>query len=889
MLRRTFFCLLLTISLRLSAQPTMEYYRDFVGRYESTRISTVFEALQAATSGEQRDAIVFLYAYMAWPDVLNYPADFYLKQTAASVRARHATAWAASVPDREWFHFVLPIRVNNEHLDRFRELYYDELAARVKGLSMAEAALEVNHWCHEHLTYQPSDARTSSPLTSLKTATGRCGEESTLTVAALRAVGIPARQVYTPRWAHTDDNHAWVEAWIDGKWHFMGACEPAPQLDVAWFNQPAARGMLMNTTVLGRYKGPEDVIVQKERQTTINVTENYAPVARAYVKVVDGKGTAVPDASVSFRLYNYAEFYPVFQTKTASDGTASMLAGRGDMIVWASKDGTYGFEKVSVGREDTVVVALSHRDGDAYETDLEIVPPPESNSLPVVDAKAQTACNKRLAEEDALRAKYVASFPTDKAIARFCHKYGYPSDRVIPLIHNSKGNYDSLFRMLAQWGQPTSLTFCGIRQEERIWLLDLLETLTEKDLRDLPEETVAGHMAVLESQELTDSLDLPLDDYGQMVRKYVLSPRIAMESLSDWRRAFCDSIPQDIRTMLRQHPTKVVDFVNMWPTLPTDESTRYINVWPERAARMLPIDSYSKQLFFVALARTVGLPARIDEVTGRVAYFADGWRTVEFEHKEVGAKVDAAGLKLAFAPTDVVTNPKYYTHFTLCRLENGQPQLLEYPEEATCESTFQSGAPVEKGNYFLISGTRLASGSVLAHVSAFALRHDTTVSLQLNRDDRKVSVIGSYNAENLYYDIESGAEKSVLSTTGRGFFVVGLLKASDEPSTHLLHDLEQEKEALEAWGRTILLLFPNEADYKAFENRRSEYPNLPKNVRFGIDLNGASVADVLANEWVRAKQLPAIVVADSFNRIVFGVQGYTIGIGSQLRRVISQL
>ena len=40
------------------------------------------------------------------------------------------------------------------------------------------------------VTYQPSDSRTSSPLASIKSAYGRCGEESTFTVAALRAVGI---------------------------------------------------------------------------------------------------------------------------------------------------------------------------------------------------------------------------------------------------------------------------------------------------------------------------------------------------------------------------------------------------------------------------------------------------------------------------------------------------------------------------------------------------------------------------------------------------------------------------------------------------------------------------------------------------------------------------
>lgn len=71
----------------------------------------------------------------------------------------------------------------------------------------------------------------------VKTAYGRCGEESTFTVAALRSVGIPARQVYTPRWAHTDDNHAWVER-ADGEWYFFGACEPEPVLNLGWFNAP---------------------------------------------------------------------------------------------------------------------------------------------------------------------------------------------------------------------------------------------------------------------------------------------------------------------------------------------------------------------------------------------------------------------------------------------------------------------------------------------------------------------------------------------------------------------------------------------------------------------------------------------------------------------------
>ena len=152
------------------------------------------------------------------------------------------TSWhCQEVPEDIFRHFVLPIRVNNENLDSSRWVFFMELKEKIKNLSMKDAALEVNHWCHEKVTYRGTDIRTSSPLATVKTAFGRCGEESTFTVAALRSVCIPARQCYTPRWAHGDDNHAWVEVWIDGKWHYIGACEPESDLDMAWFTEPAKR------------------------------------------------------------------------------------------------------------------------------------------------------------------------------------------------------------------------------------------------------------------------------------------------------------------------------------------------------------------------------------------------------------------------------------------------------------------------------------------------------------------------------------------------------------------------------------------------------------------------------------------------------------------------
>ena len=209
---------------------------------------------------DEQEALEFLYAYMPLGDMLNMTPEYYLDHYHMTKLALDKMPWGDRIPEREVRHFVFPIRVNNENLDSSRYVFYDELAPRVRNMSMRDAVLEVNHWCHEKAIYMPSDRRTSSPLATIKTAHGRCGEESTLLVAALRAVGIPARQVYTPRWAHTDSNHAWVEAWVDGQWCFLGACEPEPVLNLAWFNAPASRGMLMHTNVIGKYDGPEEVV-----------------------------------------------------------------------------------------------------------------------------------------------------------------------------------------------------------------------------------------------------------------------------------------------------------------------------------------------------------------------------------------------------------------------------------------------------------------------------------------------------------------------------------------------------------------------------------------------------------------------------------------------------
>lgn len=87
----------------------------------------------------------------------------------------------------------------------------------------------------------------------------------------------------------------------------------------------------------------------------------------------------------------------------------------------------------------------------------------------------------------------------------------------------------------------------------------------------------------------------------------------------------------------------------------------------------------------------------------------------------------------------------------------------------------------------------------------------------------EVQVIGSFNSESLFTPLQAeNSEQSLLEACGRGYFVVGILGVNQEPTNHALRDIAAFKAGLEKWGRKMVLLFPNEAQYKKF--RPDEFP-----------------------------------------------------------------
>ena len=849
-------------------------YRNTVENIFKERVKTVgktfYNTQKENLTADEQEALKFLYAYMPLADVTDYPTSFFADNVRMSFKARKEMPWGKNVPELLFRHFVVPIRVNNEALDNARSVFYNELKDRIKGMSMMDAIIEVNHWCHEKVTYQPSDARTSAPLATLKTATGRCGEESTFAVAALRAVGIPARQVYTPRWAHTDDNHAWVEAWADGKWYFLGACEPEPVLNLGWFNAPASRAMLMHTRAFGDYNGPEEVMLRTSNFTEINLTSNYAPVAPIDFYVKDSEGKPVENARVEFKIYNYAEFFTAVTKYTDANGHTSLSAGIGDLVVWASKDGKYTYQKVSFGKDKETILTLPEgaptSSVGALETSappkctyLDIVPPKEDPQLPYVSDEMHKENQRRFALEDSIRKAYTATFPTMEEAKRI-------NERGAEYIVKSRGNKQTIVDFIKRHSD----------NEDRV--MGILATLSDKDLRDITTEI------------LEDSYNATTDQ---------LSPRVEDELITiPFKQYFEKAFSKKAADAFRADPMKLVEWIKKNIRLNPDKKALRIAQTPVGVMKSKITDERSRDIFFVDVARSLGIEAQKDAVTGKIQYKKNGeWQDVKFDNTAEKTSTAAAlgTIVLTYEPTKLLDNPKYYSHFTISRIENGTAQLLNFDEGqadmgngTTWSNTFKNGYKLDAGTYMLTTGTRLANGSVLASNRIFEIvkGQTTTLPLEIRQNTNEVTVIGSFNSESLV--TKDGKEVSLLSQTGRGYYVVGILGVGQEPTNHALHDIEKMKEAFEAWDRPVVLLFESEADAAKFNH--DEFPGLPSTVQFALDKDG-SVRKQIAREMklMNEKQMPMFIIADTFNRVVFVSQGYTIGLGEQMQGVFKKL
>lgn len=802
---------------------------------------------QTNLTNEEKQYLDFLYEYMPLSDKLDYDTSFYIAQVKSAIEARNTFSWGKKIPEDIFKHFVLVYRVNNENLDTARMVMFRMLKDRIKNMNMYDAALEVNHWCHEYVNYKASDGRTSSPLASMRTSWGRCGEESTFAVTALRSVGIPARQCYTPRWAHTDDNHAWVEVWVDGKWYYLGACEPEAKLNVGWFDAPVKRAMMVHTTVFGKYNGKEEKNRVEDKYSVINLLGNFAPTKKLTVKVLNEDGTPQPNAEVSFGLYNYAEYYPLATIKTDSLGRASLTTGYGDLVVWAKTDNAFAQKQVFAQETNVTITIKKDFLQTIGSTNTLTITPPKAMPITTLDEKLVKKNNERLVKEDSIRNAYIATFPkTDN-----------------DLIQKSWGNYKDIQKVLDSHHPLAE---------------KMLRMVYEKDLRDVDYATFMDHLNNIKEGETSP---------------YIINPRIALEKITPWRSFIKDYFKQIRYVFINGNDLS--EWIRINIKVNTKDNYYGVPISPIGVLKARQADIKSREILFVAIARTFGIEARYEWATGRAQWRKNSDWQYAFALPNTNKEVNNCTLIVNNNDKANAIKPEYYMQFTIQKLINNKFQTLDYEYDPHFDK-FPDTLQVSAGEYRLMVGNRNSAGKVRVNETYFTLKPNQTTNITITIPDIEEEV-ASYGKVSLDNNLKTIAYKNKTANQNYNIkqivdkdkaVIVAVIDPYKEPSRHLLVDIAKSKADFDNQTNvTLVLVLDNSLLNKGFST--STFPDLPENTIVLLDKNKTIEKQILTATKCEFQGNYPILTLINKGDVIYLSQGYKISSQEELLKIIKKL
>ena len=786
-------------------------------------------AALAACAGEERPLLAYYYATLPLTDVGDYSPAYFLSVARQALAVREEFPWCQALAEHRFLKDVAYPRVNTEELAPCRELFHDALAPRVRGLSLEEAILEVNRWCAEEATYRSTDGRTASPLQVYQRGFGRCGEESTFLVTALRSVGIAARQVYVPWWSHCDDNHAWVEAFDGQGWRYLGACEPEPQLDRGWFTHAAARAVMVHTRAFVQgsreevaFLFPETDPVDWDIQEGVaveNITARYGDTKRLTVQVAGPDGAPAAGAWVSLSVLNMAAPREIARRQADSQGRVTLGLGKGSVLATAWEEASPGLLAECLLAPEDTQAALVLGQGLAAAGEWDFLPPADAGlTVPALS-------------------------PSQEEARRAC------LDRAAALREEKR-----LAREEARPAPPTG-------EGARVW-----QSLTEKDRE-----------GELSPQLLEDALAAFAWE-GQYPAKAfqegLLSPRVALEVLTPWRRLLEGRFSPQEREAARQEPSRLWQWAQA--AAPVDKDC-YAALWgtPQGMLQVGASTSQGQQVLFCAACRALGIPAKLVDGVPQV------WREDGFSPLW-GQEPTAALTVTAPAGQEALEAQNY----TLSRREAGGYLPLTTGAVPAGENRQLLLPP---GAYRLWTVNRLPGGGLLARWEELSLAPSDAreVALAFREGDiqdmlERCPLPGFTLAgeDGALWEGKELLEKAPLS-------VLCFLEVNREPTEHLLGELREAAAALKQAGLPLYLALPS-LSHRDDPTLRKALAALPWATVCQCDFS--TVIPALGRRlYLDPDRLPLAILANQRGEGLYGCCGYNVGTAQLLLRLAAAL
>ncbi|MCI9173408.1 MAG: transglutaminase domain-containing protein [Lachnospiraceae bacterium] len=871
----------------------------------------------------------FLYGTMPLRDLAEYPFETFLDFVRHGIRLRERMEWCRELPEEIFLNDVLYYRINSENIEQCRSFFYEKLKDRIQGKSLEEAVLEINYWCAERCAYEASDLRTLSPMGMYRAGAGRCGEESVFAVTALRSVGIAARQVYAPWWAHCDDNHAWAEVYVRGDWHFLGACEPEEALDQGWFVNASSRALLVHARTFSDFgkdfagfvsSGMEQkgkMVLQApsgnaackaewyqegELPCYQNVTARYARTRKLLITVTESGGSPASHARVSAEVLNGAEYRSLAVLEADENGTAALELGLGTVRLHAGKEGRIGEKLLDVGAcskahitlglcpwNDSSPEIIENRQlfGDAAGesvpwSEMDFRAPEETILQSGVPNKQREKNRERIRQAALLRSERTAGFYQEGLAEKY--------QREQEILRYAAGNFFQLYQFLERDKSP-----------DRKWLL---HSLSLKDYRDARADVLEEHLKYASAcrsmwvgekksqnegtgspgeyvhcaEKLCHEFTDPPEEYvhcaeepcheftkQEIYIKYLLCPRIFYEELTCYRQGILDYFSEEEKSLFRRNPAAVWDYVKTHIKYEEPLEYRTIYSTPLSVLKLQSGTPMSQKILCAAICRTLGIPARISQAEQEVEIYRNG-SFVKLSQTE------RPGRAILTLKRKKEEEWNYSQNWTIARFLDGQFVTLdlqgtEFEGEALNLET-------EPGYYRILTANRLPNGNQLAAECKVLLTAGgkQEVSLKMRTGSPEELLVSHRFKE--FEVLSHGRPVPVSSVIKDRTTILAFLEPGEEPTEHVLNELLGYQEKFRQMGVRICFLV-REGNV-TLTTAWKQAAAIPEVCIYQAPLE--DIAEPLARSmYTDPEKLPLLVIANPGLQGIYACSGYRVG------------
>ena len=614
----------------------------------------------------------------------------------------------------------------------------------------------------------------------------------------------------------------------------------------------------------------------------LNQTARYAKVKTVSVKVTDKEGAAVKGAQVQFLVLNMGEYFPIAKAETDEDGTVSLVTGLGSVRVLAFLPGMEGFAQADLDTraQDEISLILT---GETVEAEdwrtVDVIAPvdtPVNPDMPTPEQKAEGT--RRLNEANKIRKEKKENWVNPELTAFLAGEDEKELRQAMVDVLSEKDHTDCVCNVLEEhleYGKQCAKEFktksgtgkCGEKEMNGADRFTQGAESANAECSNYKAEKSAAYTRATGAES----------GYNFYIN-YVLNPRVEDELLRPYRKGILSFFTEEQKADFRTNPAEIWNYIQAHITAYPDNERETVMETPYECLVSGIGTQRSQKVLFVAIARTLGIPARLNPDNKVMEYWENNQFVPVLKQQEGGAVLTLR------KEADAVWN--YYQNWTMGRLVGNEYVSLNLTGRSWEENTLELA--LIPGTYRIITTNRLPNGNQFAWEKTFTIKEggQREETLRL-REAQLGDMLERISLPEFEVKDSAGNTVTCAELTKGGKKILMWLEESREPTEHILNEMLEHAEKFHEFENSISFMIRTpEAKQdpllakvlKMFPNVSIYYDSFEEN----IELLGRRM-------YVDPDKLPLILVTNGESVGIYATSGYNVGTGDMLIRIMEEV